>query len=882
MRTLDYPLMPLVDLAKLEPDEVLVLTVNNRLARTVTEQLASQIRSGSAQLVPIKPWSAWLGATVLDALYEADTERFSQVLDTQTTRLIWAEVISRLEVERSLIDVDQVAAMAAEADALLNNWHIEVPSAWHTPDYQRFLTWRDAYERRLRELEAIDLARLTEPVTSWVARGRIQLPSQVVLMGFTEVSAAMQTVLDAMRDAGVTISQLVLPAPHARARLSKRAIATPEQEWTQAIDWALDRLEADPKGRFAIVVPDLQARATEARRLLRRDLRGHAFNVAVAPALAHWPLARAMLAWLRLMMEFAQLGHVEPQLGGQALLAGGCAGSQTEAGARALIDARWRERQYMSVSLAHWHDEINRLPKLSEAWQQAWQAWQEPLAKPQTWYDWANRFRAVLAALGFPGEGVQSSVQYQTTAALDQLLSALAALDDCLAPPDARGAWQMLSRLASQTLFQPQRDRHARLDVLGLLEAEGGRWDGVWVMGVTDDVLPAVVRPNPLIPIQALVRAGAPRSTAKREYQWASELMQVLQHSAPEVIFSWPERDGEQPRRASPFLQEIPLLPEPELQTPQAQETVPLIHWVDEASIPLKPTETITGGVSVLQTQAQNPKWAFFRYRLGAQGMPAYKRWPSGVDRGNLLHRVMQKLWERWGDQAHMLNQVRQPDWPETLTELVNRTAAYVLEQWPSALRELEVQRASEVIAAWLSIEAERLPFRVIERESKYPFRVAELALNLTIDRIDELASGQLVVMDYKSGSSVPQPKRDWQPVLRSDLQLLAYASVLRAQDRAPDALVWVHLRAGQSSMQGLADDAVELPNVQPWSDVDWSQLPWQEQLEDWDRQVSSLARTFAHGVNENRFWRITDAQYCGIKPLLRLYDDIELELGDD
>ncbi|MCD8536342.1 MAG: hypothetical protein LRY56_02040 [Burkholderiaceae bacterium] len=64
----------------------------------------------------------------------------------------------------------------------------------------------------------------------------------------------------------------------------------------------------------------------------------------------------------------------------------------------------------------------------------------------RSWLDWANGFRRVLGALGFPGEGTQTSVQYQLTQALDHLISALAVLDDTLDAPDARRAWQMLSR----------------------------------------------------------------------------------------------------------------------------------------------------------------------------------------------------------------------------------------------------------------------------------------------------------------------------------------------------------------------------------------------------------------------------------------------------
>jgi len=63
--------------------------------------------------------------------------------------------------------------------------------------------------------------------------------------------------------------------------------------------------------------------------------------------------------------------------------------------------------------------------------------------------------------------------------------------------------------------------------VLGLLEAEGGYWDGVWVMGVTDDVLPAMASPNPLIPLAALSQAQAPRATPAREYEWACSLFKA-------------------------------------------------------------------------------------------------------------------------------------------------------------------------------------------------------------------------------------------------------------------------------------------------------------------------------------------------------------------
>src|SRR5690625_6059576 len=84
-------------------------------------------------------------------------------------------------------------------------------------------------------------------------------------------------------------------------------------------------------------------------------------------------------------------------------------------------------------------------------------------------------------------------------------------------------ALYVFRRLCQEVLFQPERDPDARLDVLGMLEAEGGHWDGVWVLGLTDQVFPAVPKPNPFIPFSALARHQTPRSTPDREFERSEE-----------------------------------------------------------------------------------------------------------------------------------------------------------------------------------------------------------------------------------------------------------------------------------------------------------------------------------------------------------------------
>ena len=878
MRELPFAAITLAELAALAPAQTTVLTVNNRLARTLKAQIAQQITSGATELLDVRPWTAWLTNQVIERLYQGGHDSFSQVLDTQTVRLLWGQAIAECEADRSLIDIDQVSTIAADADALMLNWAIDVPGIWHTPDYLRFLDWRAAYESHLLRLDAIDVPRVPKPVSQWIAAGQLIVPKHVVLMGFTECSAAMQQVLDALVAAGVQVFQLEWLSTDAPGQLHKKALATAEQQWSAARAWAKQRLAADAQGRFAIVVPNLQSEATEARRLLTRELDGMSYNVAVAPPLAQWPLTRAMLSWLRMVVDMSAHGQIEPAVAGQALLAGGCAGSDSEAGARAMLDARWRHRQLLVLTHAVWNDEIKRLPRLSEAWANAWPQWQSLNATASSWYAWANAFRQVLATLGFPGDATQTSVQYQVTAALDQLMSSLAALDDCLAAPDAKGAWQMLARLAHQTLFQPQRDPSARLDVLGLLEAEGGRWDAVWVMGMTDDVLPAVVNPNPLIPLQALARAGAPRSTAERERQWAAELMQALQQAGASVVFSWAEQNGEQPNRPSPLLADLPVLTADVFEQSQPIDRVPLSTWTDEPAIALAPCETIGGGVAVLQTQAANGLWAFFQYRLRARGMPAYAQFPSAQDRGNVLHRILELLWDQWGNQSRMLEAIEHPEWPDRLATIVEQVVADKLGQWPGPLRALEQQRSQAVVHDCLMMEAAREPFKVVEREGKHDFIEGPLQLGVTIDRIDELADGQRIVFDYKSGVSLPRPDKDWQSNSFKNPQLLVYARVLADQGKPPDALAWIRLHASGVVVEGISADDTHVPGITALADVAWTEDDWPTQMSRWQTRVHDLAQQFAQGQHQNISWQRDDLKYCTIKPLLRLHAEFDDE----
>jgi len=880
--------------ASLNPDTTVVVTVNNRLVWRVHALLLEQAGRGRAvlQLPTASSLTRWLDQLHQERLFCADPTVRSHRLSAFAARLLWEEVVASLQGETPLIDVQLAAARAMAASHDRDEWQVQVQPQEQTEEYLRFMQWRNQYEQRCRELDAQDDNHLYNTLIDAIAAGRLlRLPATVVLAGFNEYSPRLTQLLQACADRGCRLVSLSLPR-HEQSQRILSAQKDRSSEWIAAAHWAAGELAADPQRRVAIVSPAMEADAVFARRILDRELSpdpfapAYRYNMTVGRALGGWPVVLAAFRWLSLIASLCDQGSVRPQQFGQALLAGFCGASAAELSAMAVLDARLRDSQNIAWNTDQVCAQMDRhVPDFSYVFRQTIAHWRQAASRGrQSTEHWTQVIRETLALLGFPGNAL-SSTNYQVCAAFDALLHTFSLLTLYAGRLSGMPAVALLQRMAQDSMFQPQRDQDVRLDVLGFLEAEHGQWDAVWVLGLTDDVIPASPDPNPFLPVAALARAGAPRATPEREKAWAIDMLQALCGVAPRVVLSYPASEADRALRPSPLLSFFVGAQVEQGEGAEATEclsrarctSLPLETLNDNRGLPL--AHILEGGSDLLETQALNPLWGYVRYRLLAKGLKPYPESLNAAIRGMFLHSMAQKVWEMLGS-SERLAQLSPAQQDDLVTQAVTMAADQTLDGVSPTLAAMEKERGHAVMMTLLDLERERPSFHIVGVEQAAGWHHASVKVNLRVDRIDETGHGAKVVMDYKSGQRTPDFQKDWlrpQPV---NLQLPLYATVLRQPDREGqrgqiEALLFAKLNAKKTELSGLGENGTEIAGVTSLTKLAPEQS-WEALLDGWERSLQQLARDMSDGVADNRSWAVNDLIYCDVLPFLRLAQENE------
>jgi ATP-dependent helicase/DNAse subunit B len=185
----------------------------------------------------------------------------------------------------------------------------------------------------------------------------------------------------------------------------------------------------------------------------------------------------------------------------------------------------------------------------------------------------------------------------------------------------------------------------------------------------------------------------------------------------------------------------------------------------------------------------------------------------------------------------------------------------------------LEGRRLQALMHEWLEVENERSDFQVQAREHEISLKIAPLEITLRVDRIDRLADGSQLIIDYKSGRC---DVGDWLGERPAKPQLLLYGIAAATDAQAPpvSALAFARVRARDcayvgagriEAAPGIRTDIVKLVGEKIQAE-DWDSLnsAWREILE-------QLVANFVAGDAAVDPLSPSSCSYCGLQSFCRI-----------
>lgn len=314
----------------------------------------------------------------------------------------------------------------------------------------------------------------------------------------------------------------------------------------------------------------------------------------------------------------------------------------------------------------------------------------------------------------------------------------------------------LIAALMAGRPVRPNYNRHPRIFIWGLLEARLQRADVTILGGLNEGSWPPEPEASPWMSRPMMKDFGLPLPE-RRIGLSAHDFAQAI--CAPRVILTRAIRSGSSPQVPSRWLVRM--------ETLLGKENLPSEpQWLDWASQltrppgdgqahpckPPKPTPPVSARPTGLSATAVE-KWIRDPYAIYAQRILNLNRLDdieadaNAADRGNIVHEVLERFVSQHMDTLP----------PDSLTELLAIGEVVFKEQIASpAVRAFWWPRFKRIAAWFVAFETQRRARGIMPKliERKGSIEIDGFRLTAQADRLDMTATGELAIIDYKTGQA--------------------------------------------------------------------------------------------------------------------------------
>jgi probable DNA repair protein len=842
---------------------VTVLTASRRLAHALRLGYAQHAQSlgHSVWRTPrILPWSTWLAQQWLEARANGAHAHHARLLTNAQARILWDTLVNDSEWGEGLLNPSNAARLAARSWRRMQEYLIPLAALndSDSAEGRALHAWCTEFLRRCEKLQAIDETRMAH----WAYDANFVPEETLALAGFDALPPSVARLIERWRGLD-KIAEVETDEQTSRSVVVVTA-RDADDELELAARWARAQI-ATGKSTVGVVIADLQTRRAEVQRVFedvfapgQRNIQAESAKIPVviaAPApLASYPIVDAALLVLQFALHDRPATHA-----GRLLRSPFIAGGEAEKDRRAMADFRLREDQrdrWDWFELERWAAATG-CDQLALAARHIGELIRDNTSSTGA-SAWAERFHAWLRAVSWPGERSLSSVEHQTVLKFHTALAEFGTLDAVTPPLSAAAALSRLQELLRDTPFEPE-TQATSITVIDPATVAGMSFDATWVMGLDAARLPEAVNPDPLLPVALQRVAKIPEATAEGIMQLSRARLARWTSSAPQVVLSWPRQEGEAELQPSPMLAAWPTVKGSDIAIASVRplrrtlfDQRPLLEQMRDEAAPRLTVRTTRGGAMTLELQSRCPFRAQAQIRLGAEDMPTVSIGVEPIDRGIILHRVLEEIWGSLRSHAALLaideETLAQRVWASAERHTMKALQPTV--RYRQRLAALEANNVAKQVLQLLAVEKLRPSFALQLTEKSEPYAIGGLSITLQPDRIDELSGGGYLLIDYKLGDShSPRQWLDTRPGRPPRPQLPLYGL---AHGESLRSLAYVVLAAGAVEYRGWSDGAFVGDGVtaypghvrlRPEHPHDWPSL-----VDHWRTTLTALAENFVAG----------------------------------
>lgn len=848
------------DLFQKLTQDVVVLTANRRLANYLLAKY-DQWRSESSSNVWPTPTILPLNRWILEQ-WQIHADDSDDDLDDFAEQCVWQNIIQASPIGQELSQLQSTALHVQQAWELTQNWQwdlVELSRSTH-PETQAFIQWANTFKAWLASHHYCSRSEIPKRLITFFEKKSHSLPNTLYFVGFDDHPPIIQRLIETIQNHCPVIhyhQPIMTPS-----KIFQVGLTDTKEELITAARWIQEQRERYPDAFIGCIVPEL----TEIRAPLVRIFNQYCprYTISAGQSLNEFPMMSDALHCLSITENLIDQSTLT------TLLTSPYFNSATEdALLAAQLDETLRKQQQFKISLSTVTHTLNLLSQNypQSTLEKRWQAWLSTRNTEKNYTDWAHQFQQQLTAIGWPGQRSLTSLEYQLHQRWNALLLEFAKLDRYFEPPSLQQALRILRQLMTRTIFQPESESES-VQILGLLESTGLCFDHVWAVGFDDQHWPPSSRPNPFLPLELQRQYKMPHASYEREDEYSQQLQQRLEKQTHHLILSYPLQKEDQRLKPSYLIEPFPEITREELFTGHQPKTLlekcfgkNLLETVEDDCGPaMNETESPRGGSSILQHQAACPFQAFAKIRLNARSLEEPIIGISAKEHGTLVHEVLQNIWKQIKNHENLLK-LNEESLLSIIYENINKIEKK-LSRYEPTFQRVQRKRLEKLLLAWLDAEKSRPSFKVIERETTRNVNINGLPLTLKIDRIDELADGSYLIIDYKTGTKADPAEWLNQPPQALQLPLYATFAATRA-----DGISFGMINEQKMNFKGMIN---KKRSKQVFFDIVPTDF-WEEQQDLWRKAIHKLANDFREGKAAVSPFHQKTCETCDLHSLCRV-----------